>query len=166
MYTAWIIYHENNNSLIKEKMRRVIGCKRTDARNGEQKRAIELFFRSSFEPNNPHHLKRANVFFGVISDSKFSLLYLRTITLEQLLRRIRKTVFNDTLVLENPDAAAPLESATRSWTSSKTALDRVAFVQRIARLVSPSTPPPPNRTRPYFFILPRQRPACRPRFAR
>lgn len=83
MYTAWIIYHENNNSLIKEKMRRVIGCKRTDARNGEQKRGIELFFRSSFEPNNPHHLKRANVFFGVISDSKFSLLYLRTITREE-----------------------------------------------------------------------------------
>lgn len=57
-----------------------------------EKRAIELFFRSFFVPNNPHHLQTRVTkrvcerlcFVDGINDSKFSLLYdLRTIAREE-----------------------------------------------------------------------------------
>lgn len=60
-----------------------------------EKRAIELFFRSFFVPNNPHHLQTRVTkrvcerlcFFDGINDSKFSLL------LEQLHAKNQKDSF-------------------------------------------------------------------------
>lgn len=132
-----------------------------------EKRAIELFFRSFFVPNNPHHLQtRATkrvcerlCFFDGINDSKFSLLYdLRTIAREESERQF-STIRRCSRQQRHSMESANRGRARKRWTVSRS-------YERIGRLVSPSTPPPPNRARPYFFILPRQRPAaCRPRFA-